>query len=870
MDLAMGTAAPSASFAPRTPKLSRFGELIFLDRYARKDHDYTHLQPDQTVVACLDTQKRQRELAVVVSVDLSKQSVTVRPFSDNTDHELPVSQVDLPVESLSEAHRRVAVAVAGAEGTKDLQRRWAEEFFKLLSNHELVPAGRVLAGAGVEERLTCFNCYVLPPPRDSRHGIIETLDRMSEIMSRGGGVGIPLMSLRPRYAHVRGVNGRSSGSIAWGELYSFSTGLIEQGGSRQGALMLVQYDWHPDIFEFVTAKKEGGKISKANLSVAVSDALMKAVEEDADWNLVFPDTTYPNYDSEWTGDLSEWKQKGYPVNTYRTIKARELWDAITQAAWESAEPGIIFIDRYNAEANSWYYPEGKIYCTNPCGEQGIPGWSVCNLGHLNLPRFLVGDGMHEAASVDWTKLGKAVRASVRFMDNVIDIAFAPFPQNDIQQKSERRVGLGTMGLGEMLLRLQVRYGANDACLKFLDRLYGFIAAEAYLASSELAQEKGAFPKFNAGKLLQSGFASRLPASVREAISSRGLRNVTLLTQAPTGTVGTMMGTSTGIEPYPWWEWERKGRLGSHFERALPYEEYLKIHEDAATGRESISASERHACSEYLPNWFVTAAEMQPEDHAKTQATIQRWVDASIAKTSNLPADYTMEQVADYYRLLYTLGCKGGTVYRDRSRSEQVLNAPAPQVEEAPELRPIPDGNYDIKARSLQSPVGKLSVKLGLHPDDSEPFECWLDVSKAGTVVAADREALARLISLVLRLDSPIPPRRRLRLVIDQLGGIGGGDSTGFGSSRTLSLPDAVSKALEGLLETVGSIQVVDASLQAQEAPSKPGNGHSAGNGNGHGQHKPALDICPSCHQATLVRTEGCQKCVAGACGFSRC
>ena len=865
----------------KSAKLSRLGELIFYDRYARKEQNRNNLKPGQRVVVCIDQAARQRELAVVDKV--FPETRTAEVSTDHKSYTLPFDDIDLPVETLEEAFERMAHAVARAEAP-DRQQIMRVAFTDILSDFSFVPAGRIWAGAGVEERLTPYNCYVLPPPKDSRHGIIETLNRMTEIMSRGGGVGIPLMSLRPRYGIVRGVNGRSSGSVAWGELYSFGTGLIEQGGSRRGALMLIQYDWHPDIEEFINAKRDMRRITNANVSVAISDALMAAVEADGDWQLVFPDTTHSAYDTEWDGDLELWKSKGYPVQVYRTVKARQIWEAIVDSAWASAEPGVFFVDRYNKLANSYYYPEGRIWCTNPCGEQGIPGWAVCNLGHINLTKMVTGDGVFEPARVDWEKLRWTVRTAVRFMDDVVDIAYAPFQNNDKQQKGERRVGLGTLGLGEMLTRCHVRYGDNPKCIAFLDELFGTICREAYLASSDIAAEKGSFPLFNAEKLLQSGFAKTLPEDVRQAIRTKGLRNVTLLTQAPTGTVGTMMNTSTGIEPFPWWEWERKGRLGTHREGAVVYQEYLAAHPDIASKRAELPIADQFKTSKFLPEWFTTAVEMTPEDHAKTQGAIQRWVDSSISKTSNVPGDYTPQQVADFYKMLYALGCKGGTVYRDQSRSEQVLNLPeAPEAQPEPvvrpELRPVPSGVYDAKCQSIHTPAGKASVKLGLYPEDSSPFEVWIDVSRAGTVLNADSDAVARLASLLLRIDSPVTPERRVEMIIDQLEGLGGGDAVGFGPNRVLSIPDGVAKGLRLLLQAWSeSMSQLYAQRAAQAAMEQEAADRKLAEVTTHSSPsagvvvwepgKTKVDVCPSCHQATLVRSEGCMKCAA--CSFSKC
>lgn len=849
-------------------QLNDLGRLIFLDRYSRKEQDRSTVTVGREVVVCTDPSvNTQRELAKVTEVLGDRVNVTIS--KDGTQIEVPLDQIDIPTENFQNAHERISTAVASAES---IPTEYAEQFYQELSDGRLVPAGRIWAGAGVEEKLTPYNCYVLPPPKDSRRGIIQTLDRMTEIMSRGGGVGIPLMSLRPKFALVRGVNGRSSGSVEWAELYSFATGRIEQGGSRRGALMLIQYVWHPDILEFVTAKKDQGRLNNANISVGVTDAFMEAVADDADWALIFPETSHPAYDTEWDGDMESWKFKGYPIKVFKTMKARALWDMIVEAAWASAEPGLFFVDRYNRMSNSYYYPEGRIWCTNPCGEQGIPGWSVCNLGHLNLSRYLIGDGMGtDPARIDWTLLGQSVRRAVRFMDDVIDIAFAPFSENAAQQQLERRIGLGTMGLGEAMIRCHVRYGKNVECEEFLNKLYGFITEEAYLASADLAEEKGSFQAFDAEKLLKSGFILTLSERVQHAIRTKGLRNVTILTQAPTGTVGTMVGTSTGIEPFIWWEWERKGRLGTHREQAAIYKEFLKANPWIADERAKLTKTEQFTTSKFLPNWFVTTAELSPEDHAYTQAWIQRWVDSSISKTGNLPADYTKEQVGEYYQLIHRLGCKGGTVYRDQSRSEQVLNVPKEDAPEAvvarPEMLPIPSGVYDQKAVSVASPVGKLHAKLGIHPDTKLPFEVWIDISKAGTSLTADAHALARLMSLMLRIDSPIPADRRLELIISQLSGIGGGDSSGFGVNRVLSVPDSISKALQKVLDHVRDQAAVpslpeEKPVEIQKEEPKEEKKPKVRS------KKKLLDLCPSCHGMTLLKTEGCSTCQT--CGYSKC
>ncbi|MBZ0288366.1 MAG: ribonucleoside-diphosphate reductase, adenosylcobalamin-dependent, partial [Anaerolineae bacterium] len=353
-------------------------------------------------------------------------------------------------------------------------------------------------------------------------GIIETLRQMTEIMSRGGGVGINISSLRPRHSYVKGVNGRSSGAVSWGALYSFVTGLLEQGGSRRGALMLILNDWHPDIFDFINSKRTAGQITNANISVGVSDKLMDAVKADGDWDLMFPDSSDPDYDDVWDGDLDKWIASGRKVNHYRTVKARDVWNAIIESAWASAEPGVWFRERANKMSNSYYYPDGLLVATNPCGEQSLPGFAVCNLGAINLARFYDED-THD---VDWEKLESSTCYATRFLDNIIDNTPYFFEENERQQLSERRVGLNNMGLAELLIKLGIRYGSDESVL-FINRLYGCLARAIYDTSIELAREKGAFPQFDAEKFVQSGFMQSMPEDIREKVSQTGIRNVTL-------------------------------------------------------------------------------------------------------------------------------------------------------------------------------------------------------------------------------------------------------------------------------------------------------------------------------------------------------
>jgi ribonucleoside-diphosphate reductase alpha chain len=644
--------------------LSELGQLIFLDRYSM-DAPRSEIKRGDLVIAITkeDPKYPKKEPAIVLNkIDQDKVELYLLNSEDKFIQSL--WKIDKPSESVSDCYQRVAHAVASVEKEKQDKIIWEKKFLEQLENKHLQPAGRIMAGANVDDtgkyisNLTLYNCYVIPSPQDSRHGIIKTLGTMTEVMSRGGGVGICLSTLRPRYSYINGVNGKSSGSVSWGGLYSFATGLIEQGGSRRGALMLTLDDWHPDILEFIASKKEKGMIENANISVKISDSFMNAVKEDQKWFLEYPEYENPQikeiYENEWEGDLKSWKEKGYPTKVYKEINAREMWDLIISSAHKSAEPGIIFMERYNKLSNSWYY--NRIICTNPCGEQGLPAWGVCNLGHLYLASFAkqVGtDPLGKVYEMDWSELKKSVKILTRFLDNIIDLTPYHFKENEENQKSERRIGGGTLGLAELLIKLRIPYGSEDS-INFIDKLYKTIIAEMYLESSELAKEKGAFPKFDKEKFLQSGFVQNLPDEVKEAIRNNGIRNVSLNTQAPTGTVGTMLGTSTGIEPYYDFVYYRQSRLGFHKQVMDIAKEYQQ--EDGT-----------------LPNFFVKAMDLKPEDHVKVQAAIQRWTDSSISKTANAPSNFTVEDTKKLYELAYDLGCKGLTIYVDNSRTEQILS-----------------------------------------------------------------------------------------------------------------------------------------------------------------------------------------------------
>ncbi|MDC7231276.1 MAG: adenosylcobalamin-dependent ribonucleoside-diphosphate reductase [Sphaerochaetaceae bacterium] len=826
-------------------ELNPLGRKIFLDRYALKDVQKETLQVGDVVVAVSNPKTGQREIGVVTELN-DGDAITVK-LDEGTILHVKREDVDKPLETdPAQMLARVAKGIASQE-KPEVRKQWEKEFNWLLEDWKFVPGGRILTGAGTDQNLTYFNCYVIPSPKDSRGGIIASLGQMTEIMSRGGGVGMNISSLRPRHSYVKGVNGRSSGSVSWGGLFSFVTGLIEQGGSRRGALMLILNVWHPDILDFIESKREMGKITNANISVGITDDFMDAVRSDGDWNTFFPDTTDPDYNEKWDGDIEKWKKSGHKVQVYQTMKARKIWDAIVESAWASAEPGVFFIDRYNKMSNSWYY--SSIQSTNPCGEQGLPPWGVCNLGSINLSRFV------KNKKVNYKDLGRAVRLAVRFLDDVIDDTPYFFEENKKQQQSERRIGLGTMGLADMLIKMELAYGSEES-LTFIEELYKFICVEAYAESCDLAKEKGSFSLFDAEKLLESGFMKQMPEEIRQKVREQGLRNVTLLTQAPTGTTGTMVNTSTGIEPYYFWEWERTGRMGTNIERVKVYDDWVKDNP-----------------GQKKPDYFVSAMDLAPEGHVKVQAAIQKWVDSSISKTGNTPKEYTIEQTGNLYELLYDLGCKGGTTYRDGSRDTQVLTVKKEEKKEAPVVTRSSEPKPRVRSTVLRgttyrkaTPIGTAYITVNCDgPDPSDIFEVFINVAKVGSDVAADAEGLGRLISLLLRMPSPLTPDQRAQAIISQLSGIGSGRSMGFGRNRVMSLPDAVAQVLQ---QHIGS---TDSDRDASRLPDEEDEDENVGQldlGLPASGSSVKPDICPICGNVTFVNIEGCKKCFS--CGHSEC
>ncbi|MFD2637421.1 vitamin B12-dependent ribonucleotide reductase [Piscibacillus salipiscarius] len=783
--------------------------LVMLDRYAFKDTEKKTLKDGDFVVLTVkdDPKFPARGTGFIVSINDETKKAKIKVEEDFIHVldkveeqqtgivERPISAIDKPLEVYYEQiARRNATGLAEVERSPEKRQEWYEKFNEELSNLNFIPAGRVLYGAGSNTDVTYFNCYVMPFVKDSREGISDHRKQVMEIMSRGGGVGTNGSTLRPRNALARGVNGKSSGSVSWLDDIAKLTHLVEQGGSRRGAQMIMLNDWHPDIIEFIISKmqnprilrylieniedetiqqlakdklkftplttneehmyqgivnykhipgqggfsdenireaeaklRDGGTYSVhnsefltgANISVCITDEFMEAVENDGEYELRFPDVeNYSDeemhyYNEHWHeyGDVREWENLGYGIRVYKRIKAKELWDLINICATYSAEPGIFFIDNANKETNAKAYGQ-KVVATNPCGEQPLAPFSVCNLAAVNLANI----ADKQLKQPDFNKLKKTVEVGVRMQDNVIDATPYFLDENRKQALGERRVGLGVMGLHDLLIYCETEYGSEEGN-QMVDQIFETIATTAYRTSIELAKEKGSFP-FLIGeteqetqmlreRFISTGYMDKMPEDVKEGILKYGIRNSHLLTVAPTGSTGTMVGVSTGLEPYFSFTYYRSGRLGKFIEvKADIAEEYYKEHPEAS--------------KDELPKWFVTAMELSPEAHADTQCVIQRWVDSSISKTVNAPKGYRVDQVEKVYRRLYKGGAKGGTVYVDGSRDTQVLTLKAEENDFSEQQELFEEEEKKVVLMETVQELDKTNVNIGSEIGDTCP------------------------------------------------------------------------------------------------------------------------------------------------------
>src|SRR3954451_24479651 len=552
-------------------------------------------------------------------------------------------------KTIEDTWRRVATAAAAPE--KDPQL-WADRFYAAMSDFRFLPAGRVIAGAGADRQVTLFNCFVMGAIPDDMGGIFAHLREAALTMQQGGGIGYDFSTLRPRGAYVKGVGADASGPLSFMDVWDAMCRTIMSAGYRRGAMMATLRVDHPDIEAFIEAKREPGRLRMFNLSVLATDAFMQAVADDLPWQLSF-------------GGPGETK------TVAKVLPARELWDKIIRATYAYAEPGVIFIDRINRRNNLWYCED--IRATNPCGEQPLPPYGACLLGSLNLARF-VEEPFTPQARLDTKALARLVPDVVRMMDNIIDISRFPLPAQKDEAEQKRRIGLGVTGLADALILCGIRYGSAQA-VAAVEEWLGAIQRAAYLASAELAAEKGAFPLYDRDKYLPGPTVAGLDSDVREAIGKNGIRNALLTSIAPTGTISLFAdNVSSGLEPVFSFRYTRNVLMpdGSRREEEVTdyaYRVFRRLRGETAP----------------LPDYFVDAQTLPPDDHVVMQAAVQRHIDSSISKTINMPADIPFERFKDVYTQAYALGCKGCTTYRPNEVTGAVLEA-RPESPTEPPLR----------------------------------------------------------------------------------------------------------------------------------------------------------------------------------------
>ncbi|MFW5713288.1 MAG: adenosylcobalamin-dependent ribonucleoside-diphosphate reductase [Brevefilum sp.] len=808
-----------------------------------------------------------------------------------------------PQETIEEMFWRVAYSVAMADETwgGDVDAR-SREIYQMLTDKKFFPNSPTFTGAGTPLGQLAA-CFVLPISDDmgrSDDGIFTTLRNAALIQQTGGGNGFSFSRLRPSGSRVKTSAGKATGPIGFLRVYDEAFGEIAQGGTRRGANMGVLRVDHPDIEDFVTCKTDENAITNFNISVGITDEFMRAVREDRDWPLRFPDVTAPEY-RNFNGDLDDAAEAGLPIKTHKIIPARALFEKIVTQAHHNGEPGMLFLDTANRDN-----PVPHLYrleSTNPCGEQWLGPYENCCLGSINLARHFGPDG-----SVDWDALQQTVETATIFLDNVVEAnAYVPaVPQLEQAAKRARRIGLGIMGLADLLYHVGIRYGSPEG-QEFSAQVIEFIRFHSMQTSIELAKQRGAFPAIE-GSIYDPNQLTWTPPepieeyqhnydrpvidwdSIIQGIKAHGIRNAAQTTIAPTGTIATVAGCEGyGCEPVFALAYIRHvndngndlqlNYVSPQFQKAL---EKANIHPERRQGIiEEVMKSGTCQNIDDLPSsireTFVVSEDISAEEHVRMQAALQAFVDNSLSKTINFPASATPEDVADAYQLAWELGCKGITVYVTGSREQVVLEtnqtAAGKKTDERSMETQIPIWHESKKPRprflkgytySIETPLGKTFVTVNEN-GGGQPFEVFVNAAKAGSETAAHSEAIGRLISYTLRLSSPIEPRKRLKTVMDQLGGIGGGRSFGFGANRIRSLPDGIAKALDEYLYVRHWENEVPDDTAAQGPPTLPLTGLE---NPPDASKRPIGELCPECGMASVVNEEGCRKCYS--CGYSEC
>ncbi|MBM2323475.1 MULTISPECIES: adenosylcobalamin-dependent ribonucleoside-diphosphate reductase [Marivita] len=733
--------------------------------------------------------------------------------------------------TVEDTWRRIARSLAEVEAEPKV---WEDRFYGALEDFKYLPAGRITAGAGTARSVTLFNCFVMGTIPDSMGGIFEMLKEAALTMQQGGGIGYDFSTIRPKGAGVKGVAADASGPLSFMDVWDAMCRTIMSAGSRRGAMMATMRCDHPDIEDFIGAKADAARLRMFNLSVLVTDDFMEAVKTDGSWDLVFDG------------------------KVYRTVQARDLWNRVMRATYDYAEPGVIFIDRIN-QANNLSYVE-TIAATNPCGEQPLPPYGACLLGSINMAR-LVTDPFEDAAALDVDALNDLVATAVRMMDNVVDASRFPLEAQRAEAHAKRRIGLGVTGLADALLMLGLRYGSDEAARQ-TERWLHAIARAAYLASVQLAKEKGAFPLFDADKYLASGTMQMMDEDVRDAIREHGIRNALLTSIAPTGTISLYAGNvSSGIEPVFAYAYTRKvlQKDGTRTEEEV-------VDYAVQMWREKFG-------DWALPEYFVNAQTLAPLEHVKMQAAAQKWVDSSISKTINCPEDISFEAFKDVYMEAFETGCKGCTTYRPNDVTGSVLSvseekkADAPEVVTSSDEEPQqPHGDVIYMSEPLDRPKALEGATYKLKWPDSEhaiyltindiivgghrrPFEVFINSKNmehfAWTV------ALTRMISAVFRRGGDVSfVVEELKAVFDPRGG------AWVNGKYIPSILAAIGGVIEQHMIAIGFLAGEGMGLksdpQAQVVNLSGGRGKA----------------CPSCGQYDMRMVEGCMTC--GSCGHSKC
>ena len=729
--------------------------------------------------------------------------------------------------SIEDSWRRIARDLARVE--KD-PAAWEDTFYEALEDFKYLPAGRITAGAGTARSVTLFNCFVMGTIPDSMGGIFEMLKEAALTMQQGGGIGYDFSTIRPKGAGVKGVAADASGPLSFMDVWDAMCRTIMSAGSRRGAMMATMRCDHPDIFDFITAKSDAARLRMFNVSVLITDAFMDAVKAGGSWDLVFDG------------------------RVYQTVPAQDLWDQIMQATYNYAEPGVIFIDRINA-ANNLNYCE-TIAATNPCGEQPLPPYGACLLGSINLARLVTDPFEPGKAQLSQNQLTQIVTTAVRMMDNVVDVSRFPLDAQAREAQAKRRIGLGVTGLADALLMVGLRYG-SDAAAAQTEAWMKAIARAAYLASVELAKEKGPFPLFDTEAYLASGAMQAMDDDVREAIREHGIRNALLTSIAPTGTISLYAGNvSSGIEPVFAYAYTRKvlQKDGARTEEEV-VDYAVQMWRDLKGDTE-------------LPDYFVNAQTLDPAAHVKMQAAAQKWVDSSISKTINCPEDISFEDFKDVYMQAWDQGCKGCTTYRPNAVTGSVLTVSENSEAAEDQAREIVASGGDVIYMSepldrpealegntykLKWPGSEHAIYLTINDiivgGKRRPFEVFINSKNmehfAWTV------ALTRMISAVFRRGGDVSfVVEELKAVFDPRGG------AWMQGKYIPSILAAIGGVIEQHLVTIGFIAGEGMGLKSDPKAQVVG------------LDAPKGKSCSSCGSYEMRMVEGCMTCAA--CGFSKC